>query len=68
MQWKYINIEFQKVRIHFGGGASPGFAMGCSDDFSALESACNCTDVLLSESLSVSSGTIKKYPGMKTIK
>ena len=56
------------MRIHFGGGASPGFAMGCSDDFTADESACYCTDVLLSERLSVSSGTIKKYPGMKAIK
>ena len=56
------------MKIHFAGGASPGFAMGCSDDFPAYESACNCTDVLLSESLSVLSGTIKKYPGMKTIK
>jgi len=56
------------MKIHFVGGASPGFAMGCSDDFPADESACICTDVLLSESFSDSSGTIKKYPGMKTIK
>ena len=56
------------MKIHFGGGASPGLAMGCYDDFPEDESASDFTDVLLSESFSVSSGTIKIYPGMKTIK
>ena len=61
-------MELDIVRNYFGGGASPGFAKDGSDDFSADESAWNCTEVLLSGGFPVSSGTIKKYPGMKTTK
>ena len=61
-------MELDIVWNYFGGGASPGFAKDGSDDFSADEFVWDCNEVLLSGGFSFSSGTIKKYPGMKTTK
>ena len=57
---KFRNVELQKVADHFGGGASPGFAMDSFVDALAASSIGNSVNVPLPGNISAFRGTIKK--------